>query len=113
MTDVIENIFLSKPTIYDDNSSSYIDITFNNLKKKYNEVYILLKNDTNPIPVDFYNKFVPKDLYNIICNKLYLYRVNINILKNVVHLNNICILLNSSKDSFSIMAFIKRTNTKI
>jgi hypothetical protein len=102
MTETVDNIFLNNKTqFFDEKIESYIDINFTNISRNFNEVYILLKKDDDKIPIEFYGKYIPINIFEKTINKLSLYRVNINILKNTKHINNISILSKNQIEKFN------------
>ena len=82
---MIENQLVNKlnSLIYNDDEIN-IELTPFNINKYYKEVYVLVKQNNEPIPIEFYSLYIDEDIYKQVTSKLIIYKVSISIiLKNI------------------------------
>jgi hypothetical protein len=94
----IENPFFNKNTIthYDEFDGKNVEIDQSNVSKYFTHVFILIKKNNDPIPIDFYNWQVNKDIFEQISSNLIIHKTSVKVLKNNTHFNN-CILLSDEQ----------------
>jgi hypothetical protein len=89
----MSNPFINKSiTVYDENINEEVIVDILNISKYFKHIYCLCPLDNNVL-IDasvFINKTINKELLNETINKMVLYKVNISIVKNIVHYGNIC-----------------------
>lgn len=109
MSNMIENQLINKKNNiqhYEDISEMFIDLTPFNIQKFYKEVYVLVKKNNEPIPVEFYNLNVDENIYKQVLSNLIIYKVSISlILKNIKNYNNIIMLSNNDLQQFNIFNY--------
>ncbi len=79
-------------TVYDESINDEVIIDILNVAKYFKHIYCLcaLDNNTELDASVFINTNINKELLNETINKMVLYKINISILKNIVHYGNIC-----------------------
>ena len=91
---------------YDNITETFIELNIFNINKYYKEVYVLVKTNNIPIPIDFYNLEVEEDIYKQTLSNLIIYKVSINIiLNNIKHLNSIIFLSEQELKQFNIFNY--------
>jgi len=95
----IENPFLNNKNTniyFDEYEGKNIEIDQTNVSKYFTHVFIITKKNNKPIPIDFYNWQINKDIFENVNSNLLIHKTSINILKNKTHFNN-CILLSNEQ----------------
>ena len=91
-TNKLLNPLVSSKIIVKDDNEEDIEITYINIKKYFKKVYILCPlRDSNNLQ-DFNFKFISEKFINEVKNNLILYEVNVDILKNRLHYDNISLV---------------------
>lgn len=80
-------------------------IILNKISELYDCVYLLVKLTNKPIPVEFYNLTVSQDIFDTVSKNLILYRVNLNILNNKMHSNNVLLLNRETIDRYNLFSY--------
>jgi len=105
---MIDNTLFSHNLIrmqYDEQLGDNIELEQTNISKYYKHAYILAKRTSNPIPIEFYNLSVPKDIYDKSVSNLLIYKVSIKLLKNKKHFMDCVILSNDQLQPFNIFNY--------
>jgi hypothetical protein len=91
-TNKLLNPFISSQIIIKDDGEEDIQINYMNIKKYFNKVYILcpLRNGKNLEDLNF--KYISNKIIEEVKNYLILYQVQIDILKNKLHFDNISLV---------------------
>jgi hypothetical protein len=95
----IENPFLNNRTTiayFDESEGKNVELVQTNVSKYFNHVYILIKRNNEPIPSEFYNWQVNKDVFEQVTSKLIIHKTSIKVLKNKTHFDN-CIMLSDQQ----------------
>lgn len=108
MSNMIENPFLNNKnpiSYHDDNSDTIIELDQSNIGKYFDSVYILVKKNDKPIPVDFYDRQITQDVMANVSSNLLIHKTTIKLLKNVNHFNKIIILSDEQLKSYNIFNY--------
>ena len=110
MSNMIENQLVNKKYNihhHDEITNTNIELTPSNINKYYKEVYVLVKQNNETIPIEFYNLYVDENIYKQVTSKLIIYKVSISIiLKNIPkYFNKIMIKSNTDIQSYNIFNY--------
>ena len=108
MSIMIENQLINKNICqyYDNINEVFIELTQSNIEKYYDKVYVLCKKNNEPIPIEFYDLNVNKDIYEKVLSNLIIYKVSISIILNTIkHFNSIIILSDNDIQQFNIFNY--------
>jgi len=108
MSKMIENPFLNNKNpinYHDDNTDTIIDLDQSNIAKYFNCVYILVKRNNEPIPVEFYDRQITQDVITKVNSNLLVHKTTLNILKNINHFNKIIILSDEQLKPYNIFNY--------
>lgn len=102
----VSNPFINTKSIlnYNDNGI-IIKLEQENIAKYYKDVYILVKKNDLPIPVDFYNLELNKDIFDDVCSNLIIRKTTVKLLKNKNHFDNCVIMSNEQLQQFNIFNY--------
>ena len=95
----IENPFINNKlniTYFDESKGTNVEIDQTNAYKYFNNVFILVKKNNEPISSDFYNWQVSSEIFDHVSSNLIIHKTSINILKNKKHFDN-CIMLSDKQ----------------
>lgn len=103
----IQNPFINYNNVINhiDNNNTNIILTFDNIKKYYSDIYVIIKKNDNVISSDFYNNRIDKNIFDNESNNLILYKVTNRILNNTAHYNNLVILSNIFLEKYNIFSY--------
>lgn len=101
--DFIENPFVNKKFLskYNNETETKIELDQSNIGKYYRSVFVLAKKNKSPVPPEFYNWQIPKQIYDKVKGDLILYKTTIKIIKNKNHYNTLVILPKESIVAFN------------
>ena len=108
MSKMIENLFLNNKNpinYHDDNSDTIIELDQSNIGKYFDCVYILVKRNNEPIPVEFYDRLITQDVMTKVNSNLLIHKTKLNILKNINHFNKIIILSDDQLKAYNIFNY--------
>jgi hypothetical protein len=108
MSNMIENPFLNNKNpinYYDDNSNKIIELDQNNTGKYFDCVYILVKKNNDPIPIEFYNRQITQDVMTNVKSNLLIHKTTLKLLKNINHFNKIIILSDEQLKQYNIFNY--------
>jgi hypothetical protein len=108
MSNMIENPFLNNKnpiSYHDDNTNTIKDLDQANVGKYFDCVYILVKKNNEPIPVEFYNRQITHSVMANVNSNLLIHKTTIKILKNINHFNKIIILSDDQLKSYNIFNY--------
>jgi hypothetical protein len=95
MSIMLENPFLNNKTpinYHDDNSGEIVELNQENIGKYFSYVYILVKKNNEPVPVDFYSWQLDQETFNKVSSNLLIHKTSVKVLKNKHHFDSITIM---------------------
>lgn len=104
----MNNILLSGKntiTICDEKNDSNIILDQSNIYHYFPHIYLLVKKNNIPIPIEFYSMTVPVDIYNSVISNLIIYKVSVKLLTNIKHFNDIILLSSDQLKDFNIFNY--------
>ena len=108
MTTLLENPFINNKIIvnyHDDNSGEIIELTQENISKYFSHVYILVKKNSDSIPVEFYSQTINQEIFNKVASNLLIHKTTIKLLKNRKHFDSIIMMSNDQLKQFNIFNY--------
>lgn len=87
------------------NETLNLDTLGDKISELYDCVYLLVKLTNKSIPVEFYNSNVSQEIFENVSKNLILYRVNLEILNNKLHSNNLLLLNRELIDRYNLFTY--------
>lgn len=85
--------------------TSMIDINMRNISKYFSNIFVLIKKDDDPIPLDFYNRNINENILTSMKNRLVIWSVSVNIVKNEKHFDKIEVVKKENIKDFNQFSF--------
>jgi hypothetical protein len=108
MSNMIENPFLNNKipiNYHDDNSGEVIELEQENISKYFSYIYILAKKTNEPIPIEFYNLHLNKNVFDKVASNLLIHKTSVKVLKNKHHFDEILIMSDFQLSQFNIFNY--------
>jgi hypothetical protein len=91
-----------------------IKLTQNNVFKYFQEIYVLVKKNDDPLPIKLYEKEINNDDFDQLKKKLILWKVSTTIIKNIKLFDRVCIFSKEQCEMFNEFSFtFKKDNIVI
>ena len=90
---------------YKDDEDNIIELNQTNISFYYSHVYVLIKKNDDPIPVEFYNLYINPTIYNDVATKLIIHKVSSKMLQNFYHFNNILLMESEKLNKFNVFNY--------
>jgi hypothetical protein len=82
-----------------------IKLTQNNVFKYFQEIYVLVKKNDEPLPIKLYEKEINNDDFDQLKKKLILWKVSTTIIKNIKLFDRVCIFSKEQCEMFNEFSF--------
>jgi len=100
---------ISNPILLIDKTFSIDDtpikLTQNNVFKYFQEIYVLVKKNDDPLPIKLYEKEIDNDDFEQLKKKLILWKVSTTIIKNIKLFDRVCIFSKEQCEMFNEFSF--------
>lgn len=90
---------------YYSDGTNYVEIVKENISKYFKEIYVLVKKNDEPIPIDFYLKDVSESVLKDMQSKLIIWKAPMEIIKNKKIFDRICIIQKDVLQIFNEFGF--------
>lgn len=108
MSIMLENPFLNNKTpinYRDDNSGEMVELEQDNIAKYFSHVYILVKKNSESVPVDFYSWQVDQETFDKVAGNLLIHKASIKVLKNKHHFDSIVLMSDAQLAKYNIFNY--------
>ena len=104
----LENPFLNNKTpinYHDDNAGETIELDQENISRYFSHVYVIVKRNNDPVPVDFYNWQLDQETFNKVASNILIHKTTIKVLKNKHHFDSIVMMSDEQLKQFNIFNY--------